>query len=77
MIKTDFYDRERNLMITTTDNPTKNLRKVGTDEIYTEAVDVIEGVVVVDGKEAPYCRFTYVEVEAPEESIDSEVSEEV
>lgn len=68
--KREFYDSERNLMITKPTQEGKWLHKVGTNEYYDSAIDVIEGY---DGKGKPYCRFTYEEVDKPREEEENAV----
>lgn len=55
------WEENPNLMITETDDETKALRKVGTNEVYDAAIDLIEGF--NDG--VPFCRFTYEEINSP------------
>jgi len=67
MVKYKFYDKERNLMRTYTDNRDMDLHKTGTDEIYSGneeegPVDVIDRIEIVEGQESPRSRFIYEEV---------------
>lgn len=51
------------LLRRTSDQPDKYLHKVGTDEIYAEAIDLVTA------------SFTYEEVDAPTEDEDYEISD--
>lgn len=53
---------------TYTDDDTKVLKQVETDRVYGQSVvDIIAGYMF----KTPYSRFTYVEVDKPEEPIES------
>ena len=57
MKKADIYDEKRNLMITKSDDDTKSLHKIGTDEHYKEAIDIIMGF----KNGIPYGKYNYEE----------------
>lgn len=78
MIIARIFDESRNLMITETDDESKMLQKIGTDEVYESAVDLIEGYREEGGERIPYSRFEYEETEKPiAETLDIDDSEEV
>ena len=67
IISYDWKDN-KNLMVTHSDDATKILHKVGTDEYYDDPIDLREGY-IAEGPRAgqPYCRFEYEEVDRPQE----------
>ena len=70
MIKWRYWNEEKNLVTTYSDDTTKKLRQVETGREYDTETDVIVGYREENGEQVPYGRFTYEEVPKPAEELE-------
>ena len=66
----------KDLMVTHSDDPTKILHKVRTEEYYDDPIDLIAGFIEEGDRQGqPYCRFQYEEVDRPVEETENDSTE--
>jgi len=71
MITSYVYEDNTDLMVTHSDDETKILHKIGTEEYYDDPIDLIGGVYTEGSRQGqPRCRFEYEEVDRPIEEVE-------
>lgn len=71
MVNSYVFEENIDLMVTHTDDPTKILHKIGTEEYYDDPIDLISGVYTEGHRQGqPRCRFEYEEVDRPIEEVE-------
>lgn len=77
MVTSYVFDSNPDLMVTHTDDETKILHKLNTEDYYDDPVDLICGIYEEgDRKGQPRCRFEYEEVDRPEEICEENVEDD-
>ena len=72
MIKWRYWNEEKTLVTTYSDDPTKKLRQVETGREYDTATDVIVEHREENGEQVPYGRYTYEEIDKTPEELAAE-----